>query len=72
MRKTAFTTVDTVCSSGEAEQLMGLLRSAGLHPADLAVTTPLAPPGAATHFPIQVPTEETELAKDVLKHAPVY
>ncbi|HWD92995.1 MAG TPA: hypothetical protein VG938_11690 [Verrucomicrobiae bacterium] len=71
MRKTAFTTVDTVRNSNEAEHLIVLLRSAGLHPADLAMTTPLAMPGTVTRFPIQVPGEETELAKNVLRRATV-
>ena len=46
---------------------MGRLRQAGLHPADLSLTTPLTPPGATPAFPIEVPVEEQDLARELFE-----
>jgi hypothetical protein len=66
MRKVAYITVKVAQTSGEAVQLIGRLRNGGLHPVDLALTTPLALPGAEPTFPVEVPTEEAALARELL------
>ncbi len=67
MRKSAFTTILAPPTSEEAEKLIGALRCAGLHPADLGLTTPFGLPGKQRSFPVQVPSEETEAAKKLLR-----
>jgi hypothetical protein len=67
MRKSPFITVFTTRMWGEADEIMGRLRKAGLHPADLSLTTPLTPPGANPTYPIEVPVEEVDLAREVMK-----
>ncbi len=47
--------------------MVGLLRRAGLHPADLTLSSPLPVEGAERSFPIQVPAEEAEAARKVLE-----
>ena len=53
-------------TSAEAGRLIGLLRNAGLHPADMSLSAPLARPGNHTTFPVQVPSEEAGSAEQVL------
>jgi hypothetical protein len=72
MRKTAFTTIDAPWTSSEAERMIDLLRNAGLHPVDLGLATPLVPPGTEPIFPIQVPSEEADAAREVFRHLPKY
>jgi hypothetical protein len=67
MRRTAFHTVCSTRTSVEAERLIGLLRQAGLHPVDLPLTAPLALKDAHPTFPVQVPSEEAEAARQVLQ-----
>lgn len=67
MRKSMFTRIYATRVWNEADELMGRLRHAGLHPAELSLTTPLAPPGANTTYPIEVPVEEADEAREVVK-----
>ena len=68
MRKMTFTTIFNATTSTEAESLIGRLRDAGFHPAELGLTTTVpflkdAPP----KFPVQVPVEEAGKAKQSLR-----
>lgn len=67
MRRAAFNTVCRTRTSVEAERLIGLLRNAALHPVDLPLTAPLALADSHPTFPVQVPSEEEEAARQVLQ-----
>jgi hypothetical protein len=67
MRKAAFTTIRTVQSFSEAESELRLLRRAGLHPVDLSLSAPLPLNGSREPFPIQVPSNEADAARGLLK-----
>ncbi len=66
MRRSAFNTVYRARTSVEAEKAIGLLRNAGLHPADLSLSAPLPLGDNHPIFPVQVPTEEEEAAQQIL------
>jgi hypothetical protein len=53
-------------TSAEAERMIGLLRNAGLHPADLSLSAPLPLGNNHPMFPVQVPSEEEEAARQTL------
>jgi hypothetical protein len=42
------------------------LRSAGLHPVDLSMSTPFSLPGVETAFPVQISAEEALAAEGLL------
>jgi hypothetical protein len=67
MKESVFTTVCTTQNGNEAERLLGMLRNAGLHPVDLPASAPLAGPNVRQTFPIQVPPEEEDAARQVLR-----
>ena len=67
MRTTTFSTVDTAQTAIDAEKIISLLRNAGLHPADLAQVAPFPLPGTTPSFPIQVPYDEVQTAREVFK-----
>jgi hypothetical protein len=67
MRKEAFNTICVVRTVSEGEEILAVLREAGLHPADLSLATLLPIEGGEESFPIQVPTEETDAARDLLE-----
>ena len=67
MRKLTYITVKIMPTSHEAGVIIDRLRNCGLHPTDLALAAPLTPPGAEPEFPVEVPAEEAEVAKRVLK-----
>jgi hypothetical protein len=69
MRTIAFSTVFTSHDPHEADEAVNVLRKAGLHPADLRLTAPVAARGCATMFPIEVPSEELDRAKQMLRAA---
>ena len=66
MGNSAFTTVRTVHTVGEADLMMSVLWSAGLHPVDLSLSPHFGLAGAEVSFPIQVPSEEHAAAKAIL------
>ena len=66
MGNSTFTTVRTVQTVGEADLMMSVLRSAGLHPVDLSLSPHFGLAGAEVCFPIQVPSEEHAAAKAIL------
>jgi hypothetical protein len=70
MRDTGLTTVFTAQTSREAESIIGWLRTEGLHPAVLGVTQPMRIEHEAQDFPVEVPVEEVEKAKNALQHRP--
>ena len=49
-----------------AEQTVGQLRKAGLHPVDLSLSTPLFQPGTKPAFPIEVPVDEARAALEIV------
>jgi len=61
-----FAKVRTARTSVEAGRVISRLREAGLHPVDLSMSAELSLLGAAVAFPIQVPIEEAEAAKEFL------
>lgn len=66
MTGSAFTTVRTAHTAGEAERMITTLRSAGLHPVDLSMSAPFSLPGVAPAFPIQISAEEALAAEGLL------
>lgn len=66
MKTQDFSKVQTTQTAAEAEILLGLLRTAGLHPRDLSFSGHFTFAGAETSFPIMVPTEELAAAKEIL------
>ena len=66
MSNSAFTTVRTAQTAGEADLMISVLRSAGLHPVDLSLSPHFGLAGAEVDFPIQVPSEEHAAAKAIL------
>lgn len=62
----AFTVVKTARTAIEADMLIGVLRSAGLHPLDLDTTSHFSIAGADVSFHIEVPTSEVGAAKALL------
>jgi hypothetical protein len=67
VRTASYQKIFTAKTSNEADAAMQRLQAAGLHPADLGLTTPLALRPTETKFPIEVPVEETEKARKVLE-----
>lgn len=67
MRRLPFATVREPQTTREALKIIGLLRNAGLHPAELRSTTPIILPGQKPRFPVKVSREEAEAAKKLLK-----
>lgn len=66
MRKAEFSTVFTAQNCNEAKAVVQELRTIGLHPADLGLTSPIAVGGSPPTFPVEVPTEEAQQAKGFL------
>ncbi len=66
MRKSAFITICRMRTSVEAERLIGLLRKAGLHPTDLALSAPCAVADEHLTFPVEVPCDEAGAARQIL------
>jgi hypothetical protein len=66
MNPPAFSVVHTTSTAMEAEMLMTVLRGGGLHPLDLNMSAHFSLAGAEISFPIQVPTEEADAAKELL------
>lgn len=58
--------VFTVGTWSAAKETIARLRHAGLHPLDLALSTPLAPLGKKIKFAIEVPAEEAGLARELV------
>jgi hypothetical protein len=70
MRESPLTTVFTGENYSEAEAVIGWLRTAGLHPAELGLTAPLPFERMERKFPIEVPAEEAEKARIALENRP--
>lgn len=66
MRDTGLTTVFTAQTSGEAEKIIDRLRTKGLHPAELGVTQPIAILNETPKFPVEVPVDEVQRAREAL------
>jgi hypothetical protein len=66
MSNSAFTTVRTTQTASEADLMISVLRSAGLHPVELSLSPHFTLAGAEVFFPIQVPSEEHAAAKALL------
>jgi hypothetical protein len=68
MRDTGLTTIFTAQTSREAESMIQWLRTKGLHPAELGVTKPIPFFNETVKFPVEVPVEEAQKARDALAH----
>lgn len=66
MSQLAFTTIERAPTAGEADILMAALRAAGLHPLELAMSDHFSVAGVDISYPITVPSEEAEAAREVL------
>ena len=66
MSNSAFTTVRRARTASEADLMISVLRSAGLHPVELSLSPHFGLAGAEVDFPIQVPSEESAAAKEIL------
>jgi hypothetical protein len=60
-------TVKVALTPHEASMMIDRLRNSGLHPTELALVAPLAAPDAKAEFPVEVPVEEAQLAKELLE-----
>ncbi len=67
MNTPAFSVVRTVRTAFEADMLVAFLRTEGLHPIDINTSAHFSLAGAEIDFPIEVPTEELEAARELLK-----
>lgn len=67
MRKSTFATIRILRNSKEAETLLCFLQEAGLHPVELALSTPFPLPGEEMVFPIQIPHEEEHVARELVE-----
>jgi hypothetical protein len=67
MNTPAFSFVRTVRTAVEADMLITFMRSAGLHPLDINTSSHFSLAGAGIEFPIEVPTEELDSARELLK-----
>ncbi|MGZ4975298.1 MAG: hypothetical protein ACXWDN_21260 [Limisphaerales bacterium] len=70
--KEALTIIFVTYHSNEAEEIIRQLRIAGLHPAELALTTPFPFEHGKAKFPVGVPIEETEQAESVIGNRPQF
>jgi hypothetical protein len=70
MNKATLVTVCTVRNWNQADQMIGWLRGAGLHAMNLPLPPRLSTAGPEAAFPIQVPVEEADAAKELLDSYP--
>jgi hypothetical protein len=68
----ALTTIFVARRSNEAEEIIGSLKTAGLHPAELALTTPVPFERSQPRFPIEVPFDEIDKARTVVENGPQF
>lgn len=66
MNEAILTIVYIAGSASEAGEINTRLKDAGLHPAELGVTTPLVTGGPPPVFPVEVPAEEAARARMLL------
>ena len=66
MDTAAFQTVYTSGTQAEADIVIGLLRSAGLHPLDLQTSPHVGFAGAEVGYRVEVPKQELDEAREVL------
>lgn len=66
MNTPAFSVARTVRTAVQAEMLITFLRHEGLHPIDINTSAHFSLAGAEIDFPIKVPTEELESARELL------
>ena len=66
MNTPAFSVVQTVRTAEQADMLITFLRNEGLHPVDINTSAHFSLAGAEIDFPIKVPTEELESARELL------
>jgi hypothetical protein len=69
MRPDGFSTVFTSPNCRDAEAVLKVLKRGGLHPADLGMTATIAENGNASSFPIEVPADEAQQARKMLRSA---
>jgi hypothetical protein len=62
----AFSVVHTTRTAMEAEMLRSILDRAGLHPLELNTAAHFSLAGAEISFPIEVPSDEADAAKELL------
>ena len=67
MKEPALTTIFTAEHADQAEEIIGWLRAAGIHPAELGLTAPVPLEHSEPKFPIEVPSEEAERARSFLE-----
>ncbi len=66
MSVAAFQTVFTSRTQSEADVVIGLLRSAGLHPPELLTSPHVGFAGAEFGYRVEVPVTELDAAREVL------
>ena len=67
MSSPAFTVVRTTQTAAEADLMISALRRAGLHPVELSLASHVSHYGVDFSFPVQVPSEESRAAKEILE-----
>jgi len=65
--RSSFTRISVRQTCRAAEAAIARLRQAGLHPVDLSLSMPLTAPGAEPTYPIEVPVEEADLARQIIR-----
>lgn len=64
-----FETVFRGRTQSEADLVISLLRSEGLHPMDLQTSPHISLAGADINYAVDVPREEMQQAREILGHA---
>lgn len=67
MSTPAFTILRRTRTQTEADLLIGILRSAGLNPADLIVSGHVSVAGADMDYAIRIPSTELATAEEILR-----
>lgn len=71
MNTPAFSVARTARTAIEADMLIALLRTSGLHPLELQTASHISLGGADVSFHIEVPTEELSAARDLMNSSAV-
>lgn len=71
MDAAAFQTVFTSRTQSEADVVIGLLRSVGLHPPDLLTSPHIGFAGAEFGYRVEIPSSELEAARRILCEADI-
>jgi len=67
MKTPVFSVLRTTQTTSEADLLIAAMRIAGLHPLDLDTTSHYSFAGLNISYPVEIPTEELDVAREFLR-----